>query len=355
MAPEPLNVNEYERLAEERLEPATFGYYAGGAGDEWTLRENVAAFNRWVLRPRMLVDVATVSTRTTVLGQDISMPVLVAPTALHRLTHPDAELAAARAAAGADTVFCLSTISSVSPADVAAAVPDGLRWFQLYWSPDRGFTADLVGAAANAGFRVIVLTVDLPAAGRRERDFRLAFEVPEEVPLPNLPWHLSGGDLQRALTEMVNPTITWRDLEWLASLSELPIVVKGILTAEDARLACQHGVAGVIVSNHGGRQLDGVAASLDALPEVVQACADEVPVLVDGGVRRGTDVVKALALGARSVLVGRAVLWGLAVDGEAGASRVLALLRAEVELALTLLGCPSPEAVTREHVGRAAF
>jgi isopentenyl diphosphate isomerase/L-lactate dehydrogenase-like FMN-dependent dehydrogenase len=347
---EPVNISDYERLAEERLDPAVFGYFVGGAGDEWTLRENVEAFNRWVLRPRMLVDVASVSTATSVLGHDVSMPVLVAPTGLQRLADPEGEAATARAATAAGTIFCLSTISSVSPSELAAAAPEGARWFQLYWSRDRAFTADLVTAAAEAGFTAVVLTVDLPAGGRRERDLRTVFEVPADVPLPNLAWHLSGGDLQAAFTEMVNPSITWRDLEWLSSLSELPILVKGILTAEDGRLACEHGVAGVIVSNHGGRQLDGVAASLDALPEVVEACADEIPVLVDGGVRRGADVVKALALGAQAVLVGRPVLWGLAVAGEEGVRRVLELLQGEVQLALTLLGCPTPEAVMPAHV-----
>jgi isopentenyl diphosphate isomerase/L-lactate dehydrogenase-like FMN-dependent dehydrogenase len=348
---EPVNVWEYERLAAEKLEPGAFGYFAGGAGDEWTLRENVAAFDRWVLRPRILVDVGTVTTATTVLGTEVSMPVLVAPTAFQRLAHPDGEAAVARAAASAGTVYCLSTLSSLSPAELAAASPSGRRWFQLYWSRDRGFTSDLVAKAAGAGFEAIVLTVDLPAGGRRERDLRTAFEVPADVPLPNLPQQLSG-EIQAAFSEMVDPTITWRDLEWLASLSDLPLLVKGVLTAEDARLACGHGVAGIVVSNHGGRQLDGVAASLDALSEVVEACAGETTVLLDGGVRRGTDVLNAIALGARAVLVGRAVLWGLAVGGEEGVGRVLELLRAEVALALTLLGCPSPEAVTPAHVAR---
>ena len=349
---EPVNVSDYERLAEERLDPAVFGYFVGGAGDEWTLRENVAAFNRWVLRPRMLVDVGRVATTTSVLGQEVSLPVLVAPTALQRLADPGGEAATARAAAGAGTIFCLSTISSVSPGELAAAAPEGARWFQLYWSRDRGFTAELVAAAADAGFSAVVLTVDLPVGGRRERDLRLGFEVPVELPLPNLGRHLSGRELQAAFNELVDPTITWRDLEWLTSLTDLPVLAKGILTAEDGRLACEHGIAGVVVSNHGGRQLDGVAGALDALPEVAEACGGRVEVLMDGGVRRGSDVVKALALGARAVLVGRPVLWGLAVGGEEGVSRVLELLRAEVELALTLLGCSSPEAVTPAHVAR---
>jgi isopentenyl diphosphate isomerase/L-lactate dehydrogenase-like FMN-dependent dehydrogenase len=352
MVPELVNVGDYERLAEQRLDPGTFGYFAGGAGDEWTLHENVAAFNRWVLRPRVLVDVGSVTTATTVLGRHISMPILVAPTAFQRLAHPEGEAATARAAAAAGTVFCLSTLSSLTPAELTAAAPNGTNWFQLYWSRDRGFTAELVAAAAAAGFSAILLTVDLPAAGRRERDIRAAFELPVDLPVPNLAEDLGRGDFHAALGAVVDPTITWDDLEWLASLSELPLVVKGIQTAEDAALACRQGVAGVVVSNHGGRQLDGVSASLDVLPEVVEACHGEVTVLFDGGVRRGTDIVKALALGARAVLVGRAAVWGLAVDGEEGVRRVLELLRSEVELALTLLGCPTPEAVTPAHVRR---
>jgi isopentenyl diphosphate isomerase/L-lactate dehydrogenase-like FMN-dependent dehydrogenase len=347
-----VNVSEYERLAEERLDPGLFGYYSGGAGDEWTLRQNQAAFDRWALRPRMLVDVGNVATGTTVRGVDVSMPVLVAPTAFQRLAHPDGEAGAARAAAAVGTIYCLSTLSSVSPAELAEEAQDGRRWFQLYWSRDRGFTQELVRSAASAGFEAIVLTVDLPVAGRRERDLRASFEIPPHLPLPNLPRHLGRGNFHAALGEIVDPTVTWRDLEWLTSLTDLPIFVKGVLTGEDARLACRHGVAGIIVSNHGGRQLDGVQASADALPEVVEACAGQVSILVDGGIRRGTDVVKALALGARAVLVGRAVLWGLAVDGEAGVRRVLELLRDEITLALTLLGCSSPEELTPAHIRR---
>jgi (S)-2-hydroxy-acid oxidase len=351
---EPLNVSEYEALAREQLEEGPYGYFAGGAGDEWTLAENVRAFNRWVLRPRMLVDVGTVTTATNVLGSDVSMPIFVAPTAFQRLAHPEGEMATARATAAAGTVFCLSTLGSSTPAEITESAPQGTNWLQLYWSPDRGFTQALVEASAAAGFAAIMLTVDLPLAGRRERDLRAAFELPADLPLPNLPSHLGGGNFHAALAEVVDRTITWRDLEWLASLSDLPLVVKGILTAEDGRLACEHGVAGVVVSNHGGRQLDGVAASIDALPEVVDACAGRVTVLLDGGVRRGADAVKALALGAQAVLVGRAPVWGLAVAGEAGVRNVLELLREELSLALALLGCPSPEAVGPAHVARAA-
>ena len=351
---EPLNARDYERLAEGKVEPGLWGYIAGGAGDERTLADNEAAFGRWRLRPRMLVDVGSVTTRTTILGEEVSIPVLVAPTAFQRLVSPDGDLAVARGAAAAGTIMCLSTLGGASPAELRKAAPDGRLWFQLYWSRDRGFTRSLVESATASGFEAIVLTVDLPAAGRRERDIRTAFEIPSDVPLPNLAMHLGGGDFHATLGEVVDPTVTWSDLEWLRSVSSLPLLVKGILTSEDARLACEHGVDGVVVSNHGGRQLDGAPASLDALPEVVDAVSGRCLVLVDGGVRRGTDVVMALALGARAVLVGRPVLWGLAVDGEHGVGRVLELLRDEVELALRLLGCPTPEAVTPAHVRRVA-
>jgi 4-hydroxymandelate oxidase len=261
----------------------------------------------------------------------------------------------ARGAAAAGTVMCLSTLGGASAAQLAEAAPGARQWFQLYWSRDRGFTQSLVEAAADAGFEAIVLTVDLPAAGRRERDIRAAFEIPSDLPLPNLSDHLGHGDFHATLSEVVDPSVTWRDLEWLRSISSLPLLVKGILTEEDAQLACEHGVDGVVVSNHGGRQLDGAQASLDALPEVVEAVAGRCLVLMDGGVRRGTDVVTALALGAQAVLVGRPALWGLAVGGEDGVRRVLELLRSEVELALRLLGCPTPSAVTRAHVGRNAL
>ena len=349
-AREPLNVHDFEEAARARLDPGAYAYFAGGAGDERTLRANVDAFARWELRPRVLVDVSEVSTATTVLGTEIALPLIVAPTAFQQLAHPEGELGTARAAAAAGTVMCLSTISSVTPAELAAAAPGAPQWFQLYWSRDRGFTKELVGAAAEAGFRALVLTVDFPVAGRRERDLRAQFTLPDDLPAPNLPVALARRDFHAALGEIVDTALTWRDLEWLRSTCRLPLVVKGILTAEDALLAAEHGAAAVIVSNHGGRQLDGVPATLDVLPEVAEAVGERIEVFVDGGIRRGTDVLEALALGARAALSGRAVLWGLAADGEEGVARVLALLREEIEVGLKLLGCARPGDVTRTHV-----
>jgi len=350
-----VNVDDYEAAARERLEPGAYGYVAGGAGDEHTLRGNAAAYQRWELRPRVLVDVGTVSAATTVLGSEVALPVLVAPTAFQRLCDPEGELATARAAAGAGTVMTLSTLSSVTPAELAAAAPGATQWFQLYWSRDRGFTQGLVEAAVEAGFAALMLTVDLPVAGRRERDVRASFALPDDLPLPNVPQALRRENFHQALHAVVDDTLTWGDLEWLSSICPLPLVVKGVLTAEDALLAAEHGAAAVVVSNHGGRQLDGVPPALHVVPEVVEAVGERVEVLVDGGIRRGTDVLKALALGARATLAGRAVLFGLAAGGEQGVADVLRLLCAEVELGLKLLGCTSPAEVTAAHVRRATL
>jgi isopentenyl diphosphate isomerase/L-lactate dehydrogenase-like FMN-dependent dehydrogenase len=346
---EPLNVWDYERLAAERLEPGAHGYYAGGAGDELTLRDNVEAFRHWQLRPRMLIDVDTCTTATTVLRQEISMPLLVAPVAFQRVAHPEGEVGMARAAKAAGTIMCLSTLATSTPAEVAEV--GGQRWFQLYVLRDEGATRELIAQARDNGFGALVLTIDAPVRGNRERDARTAFAIPDDVRIAALG---KGGLTPREVFEAISASLTWHDLERICAESGLPLLVKGVLTAEDARLACEHGAAGIVVSNHGGRQLDGVAATIDALEEVVQAVEGRVEVLVDGGIRRGTDVVKALALGARAVLAGRAPLWGLAVDGEAGAQRVLELLRTEIQGALQLVGCTSPEDVSRDRVQRSS-
>jgi 4-hydroxymandelate oxidase len=334
----PINVWDYERLAEERLDDNAHAYFAGGAGDEVSLRENLAALERRKLRPRVLVDVGGGTTATTVLGRDVALPVLIAPLALQRMAHPEGELATARAAAAAGTIMCLSTAATVRPAEVAAAAPGAPRWFQVYVFHDRSLTEELVAEAVESGYEALVLTVDAPFLGRRERDLRVDFKIPEGItPAGNI------------FTEGFDLALSWRDLEWLAGYG-LPVVVKGLITAEDARLACEHGAAGVVVSNHGGRQLDGVQGTLDALEEVVDAVEGRLEVLLDGGIRRGTDVLKALALGARAVLIGRAMVWGLAVNGEAGVRHVLQLLQDEIALGLALLGCRSPADVTRAHV-----
>ena len=356
---DPVCVADFERLAETTLDPGAFGYYAGGAGDELALAGNVEAWRRLRLRPRVLVDVSEVSTATTVLGTPVSMPLLVAPTAIQKLAHPDGEPGMARAAAAAGTLMCLSTLATATPEEVAAAAPDAPRWFQLYVFRDRGVTRAFVEQAAEHGYRAIVLTVDAPRLGRRERDLRTGFRVPEEIMVPSMAAlrSLEGGGWEGAtpleLLGAIDPALTWNDLEELRSLSPLPLVLKGIQTAEDAELACAHGADAIVVSNHGGRQLDAVAPTAELLPEVVAAVAGGMEVYVDGGIRRGSDIVKALALGARAVLAGRAPLWGLACEGEAGATRVLQLLRDEFELTLALCGCTSAEGVSPTHLAPA--
>jgi isopentenyl diphosphate isomerase/L-lactate dehydrogenase-like FMN-dependent dehydrogenase len=351
-----LSIADYERLAEERLEPGPWAYLAGGSADEWTLRENRAAFARWTFRPRVLCDVSEISTATTVLGTRIELPVVLAPVAYQQLYHPDGECATARGAAAAGTGIAVSTFSTRSHEEIAAASPGVLQWCQLYVFQDRGVTREHLAEAAAAGCAAVVLTVDTPRLAQRERDLRAGFEIPSDLPLPYA--RAAIGDAAHNPADqfaLLDASVSWRDLEWIASEADLPVVLKGVVTAEDAELAVEHGAAAVVVSNHGGRQLDGVPATLDALPEVAEAIAGRVEVYLDGGIRRGTDVAKALALGARAVLAGRGPVFGLATAGEDGVSHVLELLRDELALTLCLLGCTSPDEVTREHVQRAAM
>jgi 4-hydroxymandelate oxidase len=317
-----------------------FDYYAGGSGDEWTLGENRRAFERWVIRPRVLVDVADIDPRTTVLGEEIAFPIMVAPTAFQRMAHPDGELATARACRALDALMVLSTISTVPLEEVAAT---GVRrWFQLYVLKDRDLTAELVKRAHAAGFGAVVLTVDTPILGRRLRDERNTFSLPPGIGLANLEGmglpETSGSGLFSFFLDRHDASLTWDDVAWLRSLSPLPVVLKGIVTAEDAALAADAGVEAIVVSNHGGRQLDGAPATLDALEEVADAVAGRSEILLDGGIRRGPDVFKALALGARAVLVGRPSLWGLAAGGAEGVRRVLEILRDDFVLTMALAG-----------------
>lgn len=350
-----INVSDFERAAAERLDPGVLGYFAGGAGDELTLRDNVEAWTRWRLRPRVLAGVGQVSTAAEVLGGPVTMPVLVAPVAYQRLVHPEGELAMARAASAAGTVMGLSTLATARPAEVAAAALGARRWFQLYCFRDRAVTEAMIDEAVESGFEAILLTVDTARAGNRERDLRTGFAIPEGLGVPSVRAAL-GVDREVTIAEtfaLMDPALDWTDLAALVESSPIPIVVKGVLTAEDAELAVAHGAGGVVVSNHGGRQLESALATADALPEIVDAVSGRAPVLVDGGIRRGAEIAIALALGADAVLVGRPVLWGLAVGGEAGVRRVLDLLRAELELALALCGCASPAELTPSHVRRA--
>jgi isopentenyl diphosphate isomerase/L-lactate dehydrogenase-like FMN-dependent dehydrogenase len=352
---EPINLADYERLAEESLAPGAHGYFAGGAGDERTLLDNVEAFRRWRLVPRVLVDVSDVKTETTVLGTQISLPVVVAPVAFQRMAHEGGEPAMARAAAAAGTVMCLSTLATAGPSEVAAGAPGGHRWMQLYSFKDRGVTDAIVAEAVESGFEAIVLTVDAPWIGPRERDVRTGFAIPPEVTVPAIAAAKGSGGPVTVIDALglVDPSLEWDDLARLVESYDVPVLLKGVIAADDAERAAECGVAGIIVSNHGGRQLDGVLATIDAVGDVADAVGDRVEVFLDGGVRRGTHVITALARGARAVLVGRPALWGLAARGEDGARHVLEILRTETALALALCGCPTPADVSGKHVTRA--
>ena len=346
---EPVNLSEFEAIAASRLDRGAYDYYAGGANDEITLAENRAAWDRIRLAYRVLVDVADRDPRTTLLGTELSMPVVLAPTAMQRMAHPEGELATARAAAAAGTVMTLSTIASSTIEDVAAAAPGAPRWFQLYVYEERSKSEQLIKRAHAAGYEAIALTVDAPVLGRRERDVRNDFVFPPSLTAANL---VDIGREHGSPAEILvqDERLCWDDLPWLRSLSPLPLVVKGIVRADDAARAVASGAAAVWVSNHGGRQLDTTIATVDALPAIVEAVDGRVPVIVDGGVRRGTDVIKALALGASVVAIGRPVLWGLAAAGEDGVSRVLSLLRDELSQAMALCGCRTVADIDRSLI-----
>lgn len=338
----PVNLREYQEAAKNKLDPDIYHYFAGGAQDEVTLRANEAAFRRLMLVPRVLTGAGEPALDVTLPGTAASMPVLVAPTAFHRLADPEGEPATGRAAAGAGVVMITAMLSTVAMEEVAATGAD--LWFQCYLQPDLGYTEHLVRRAEAAGCKALVITVDSPALRPGERARSALLELPPGLSCPNL-----GGDGDiRQVT--LSPDMSWKEVDWLRGITSLPIVLKGILHPADADLAVAHGADAIIVSNHGGRQLDSAPATIDRLPLIAAAVRGRVPVLLDGGVRRGTDVVKALALGATAVAVGRPVLWGLTVAGEEGVSRVLEMLRAELANALTLCGVGSARQVPRDLV-----
>jgi 4-hydroxymandelate oxidase len=353
----PLNLFEYEQLATKCLSQMALDYYASGAWDEVTLRDNRAAFERFKLRPRVLVDVRDRNLTTKVLGQPLQMPLFIAPMAFQCLANPQGEVATATAAASGGVGMVLSTLSTKSIEEVAAVCHDTNlhtpQWFQLYIHKDRGLTRALVERAYAAGYKALCITVDAPVLGRRERDKRNEFALPVGIQLANLttlsglniPHEEGESGLFTYVAQQLNPAVTWDDLEWFESLCPLPLVLKGILRGDDAARAVECGAKAIVVSNHGGRQLDGAIASLDALAEVVKAVDGRAEVLFDGGIRRGTDILKALALGAKAVLLGRPVLWGLAVAGEAGVAHVIEIVRDELDVAMALSGCASVEKI----------
>ena len=342
-APWPITLADFESLARERVEPGAWDYYAGGAGDERTLRDNREAWDSLRLRPRVLVDVTERDLSTSAFGRALPHPILLAPTAAHQLAHPDAERATARGAASAGALMTLSTISSLPMEEVAKAAPDAPRWFQLYAPEDRGACRELVDRAVAAGYEAIAITVDLPVPGNRERDIRNRFEV-------ILGAHLPPSEPTGESGLVLLPTMDWDELAWIRSICPIPLVAKGILRADDAMRAVEAGCDGVWVSNHGGRQLDTAITSAEALPEIDAAVGERALLVADGGVRRGIDVLKAMALGANLVAVGRPILWGLAVDGSDGVRRVLEILREELSRSMALAGCRSLADITPDLV-----
>jgi isopentenyl diphosphate isomerase/L-lactate dehydrogenase-like FMN-dependent dehydrogenase len=346
-ADRPLNLDGYEAIARQRLPTMVYDYYAGAADDELTLRENRASYGRIFLRPRVLRDVSAMDTASTLLGHRLATPVLLAPTAFQKLADPDGEVASARAARAAGSLLVASTLST-TPIEEVGAAAGGPFWFQLYVYRDRALSLELVERAKAAGCTALCLTVTFPVAGNRERDVRNRFLLPPGLEMANFRGlrqadfpATEGSGLAAFVAQQFDPALTWEAVEWLRAVSGLPVLVKGVVTPEDAALAVSHGAAGIIVSNHGGRQLDTAEPTIRALPRVVEAVAGRVPVLVDGGVRRGTDVPQALALGASAVLIGRPALWALAAGGQAGVERVLSLLTQELARAMALCGCRS--------------
>jgi 4-hydroxymandelate oxidase len=354
-----VTIDDWEALAKARLSAMAYDYYRSGADDEHTLRRNREAYARYELWYRTLVDVSEPAIATSVLGTEVATPILVAPTAYHRLADPIGECATARAAAACGSLYCASTLATTLLEDVAAAAPGAPQWFQLYVHNDRAFTASLIERAKNAGYRAIAVTVDTPVLGRRCADVRNAFALPEGLVMSNLvpilPPDLgegAGSELARFVASRHDARFTWPDLDWVANLAApLPVVVKGIARPDDALRALDHGAKAIWISNHGGRQLDYAPATIDVLPEVVRAVGGRAEVYVDGGIRSGTQALIALGLGARAVFVGRPVLWGLAADGEEGVASVLRLLTSELVRAMQLAGCGSLEA-TRDDLVR---
>jgi 4-hydroxymandelate oxidase len=355
--PDPISLLEYEARARQTLSGPAFDYFAAGAGDEVTVRENRSGFDALRLRPRVLVGVGQRDHSVELLGRAYASPILVAPMAFQKIAHPDGEIATVRACATTGVTLVASTMATTSLEDMASASP-ATKWFQLYVFKDRGVTRELVQRAEAAGYVAMQVTADLPVMGRREADIRNCFALPDGLSIKNLEAAGHGCLASDGVASgpalytryLFDPDLTWRDMEWLRSITKLPVIVKGILRGDDADRAISHGAAGVVVSNHGGRQLDTVVPTIRALPEVVDAVAGRGIVLIDGGIRRGIDIVKALALGANAVQVGRPIIWGLALRGEAGATHVLNLLREELDNALALCGCPTLGHITRDLV-----
>ncbi|KAI9145516.1 hydroxyacid oxidase 1-like protein [Paraphysoderma sedebokerense] len=363
----PVCVNDMRHYAKAYLPKFAFDYYESGADDMLTLEENEAAYSRLRIRNRVLRDVSHIDTSIDLFGQKLSSPICIAPTAcmVQKLSHPDGEIASARAAKSKNTCMILSSWSTASLEDVmnesmiSPAVSHGLLWFQLYVYKDRRITEELIKRAHNAGYKTLVVTVDTPYLGKRRADVRNGFALPPHLTLANFSIadkskskleHTSDSGLATYVASQIDPTLSWDDIKWVMSISEVPVLVKGVMTVADAELAVSAGVSGIIVSNHGGRQLDGVPGTIDILPRIVKAVRGRIPVFVDGGIRKGSDVLKALALGAKAVFVGRPVLWGLAYNGKEGVENVLSILHDELKLSMALTGCKTVREISADLI-----
>lgn len=352
----PVTIFDIEEEARRKLTKLAHDYFAGGADDELTLRRNMSAYNEIILKYRVLVDVSKRDMSTTLLGQNISAPIVIAPTAFQKLSHPDGEVAIARAAGSEETIMILSTLSNCSVEEVLN-VSSGSVWFQLYVFKDREVTADLIRRAETSGCKALVLTVDAPVLGRRIKDIQNNFRLPEGLSVKSLEPYMKdkfpdhkGSGIEEFFAANLDPSLTWNDIEWLKGKTKLPIFIKGIICREDALIAVANGVDGIVVSNHGGRQLDTCSATIEAFPEIADEVKGKVTLLVDGGIRKGTDILKAVAYGADAVMIGRPVVYGLAYGGEDGVRTVLRILKSELDIAMALCGCRNISEATRSLV-----
>lgn len=344
-----INVYDFEKKAQEILPKEVFEFLAGGAADETTLQTNIDAYKKIFLRPRVLVDVSHIDLSCEIFGKKLSLPLIAAPVAFKMLAHSEGELALARAVSKARIGHTLSLNATKSIEDVAQAAPtlsQQINWFQLYVLEDRSVTKDVVERAVAAGHNGICITVDRPVRGKRDRDIRNNFTIPKHLKPGNLAAGFAGGNTPQGGAfsaahgiQVIDPSLSWKDLDWLKQISKVPVILKGVLHPLDAVKAIDHGIDGIVVSNHGGRNLDGVISPIDALPDIVHCVQNRIEIFVDGGIRRGTDILKALALGAKAVLIGRPLVWGLACNGEQGVSQVIQIFEEELRIAMALTGC----------------
>lgn len=355
----PVTVSDIEKIAAEKLDKNAYDYYSSGADDEITLKENCNAFNRIFLKYRVLVDVSKRDMSAVILGHKTSVPFLIAPTSFQKMAHPEGEIATVKAAGKAGTVMILSTLANTLLEEVSSAA-SGPVWFQLYVFKDREITRDLIKRAEAAGVKAIVLTVDAPLLGQRIKDVKNNFNLPTGLTVKNLEKHFkenlivnkNNSGLADYVKKNLDASLNWNDLSWIRSVTNLPLILKGIACREDAIIAAEHNIEGIVISNHGRRQLDTCRATINVLPEVAEAVKGKTEIYLDGGIRRGTDILKSIALGADAVLIGRPVIWGLAYNGENGVTDVLNILRKELDLAMALCGCTDIKNISRELIFR---